>query len=62
MLRYRNFVKYRTYRRYRTTSFSEAYLLFVSIKVWGKIFHQKNTNLVKFDLKEAIFLDFFNGI
>ena len=47
---------------YRTTSFSEAYLIFVSIKVWGKIFHQKNTNLVKFDLKEAIFLDFFNGI
>ena len=47
---------------YRTTSFSEAYLIFVSIKVWGKIFHQKNTNLVKFDLKEAIFSDFFNGI
>ena len=47
---------------YRTTSFSEAYLIFVSIKVWEKIFHQKYTNLVKFDLKEAIFSDFFNGI
>ena len=48
--------------KYRTTSFSEAYLIFVSIKVWGKIFHQKNTNLVKFDFKEAIFSDFLSGI
>ena len=47
---------------YRTTSFSEASLIFVSIKVRGEIFHQKNTNLVKFDLKEAIFSDFLNGI
>ena len=49
--------KYSMYHRIytRTTSFSEAYLIFVSIKVWGKIVHQKNTNLVKFDLKEAIF-------
>ena len=46
----------------RTTSFNEASLIFVSIKVWGKIFHQKNTNLIKFELKEAILSDFLNGI
>ena len=48
-----------------STSFSEAYLIFVSIRVRQKMFHhyhQKNTNLVNFDLKEAIFLEFLNGI
>ena len=40
---------------YRTTSISEAYLIFVSNKVWGKIFHQKNTNLVNSTYKKQCF-------
>ena len=47
---------------HRTTSFSEAYLIFVSIRFSSKIFHQKNTNLVKFDMKEAVFSNFLNEI
>ena len=56
------YIQYYVYTGTALPRLVRYYLIFVLIKVRRKIFHQKNTNLVKFDLKEAIFSDFLNGI